>query len=92
MGVEGGSTVDALLAEQVEVPGLIALHGNAAIAAGRGDVAGRILTVVHHVVGRADLSVGTRHEGDGLAFGADDVAVVVDPALVARQDLNRATE
>ena len=92
VGVEGGSTVDALLAEQVEVPGLIALRGNAAIAAGWSDVAGRILGVCHDIVGRADLAIWPGRQGDGLAFGADDVAVVVNPALVAGQDLNRASE
>ena len=41
MGVQRVAAIDALLADEVEVPGLVALHGHAPVAAGRRHVGAR---------------------------------------------------
>ena len=91
MGIQRVAAIDALFPDEVEVPRLVSLHGDAPASPGRRHVERRVAVVSLGVVRGAPESVGTFVGRDHLSFGADDKSVVIDPALVADEDLDGAS-
>ena len=91
MGIQGIAAIDALLADEVEVPGLVTLHGDTTVPSGRRHVARVDAGVGLGVIGISPKSVNSRSGVDDFTLGSHDVSVVVNPALITHEDLNRAS-
>ena len=67
---------------------MVALNAYTAVTLCRRDVTRRVHRVIEYVIGRSEFIVRAFLEGYDLAFGSDNGAVVIDPAMIAGEDLD----
>ena len=88
MSVKLHSAINTLLSNQIEVPDLVALNAYTAVTLCRRDVTRRVQRVIEYVIRRSEFIVRAFLEGYDLTFGSDNGAVVIEPAVVAGEDLD----
>ena len=86
VGVEVVSSVDAFLADEVEVPRLVALDRNTSISTRWGFVVG-FSFVRGDIVRRPQLVVGPGVHAQDFTFRSDEITIVINPASVAHKNL-----